>query len=118
MIDTGQRDKHVTIQQLTESRGSSGFPVESWTTLVSVFMAREDVGGDVSSRRERFVADQQMAIADTRWTLLFRDDMDPEAIDVPKTRRLLYRGRPYNITAARPVGRRDAIELLTQSSVG
>jgi SPP1 family predicted phage head-tail adaptor len=113
MIDTGQRDKLVTIQQLTESRGASGFPVESWSSLVTVFMAREDAGG-----RERFNADQRQAVADTHWTLLFREDMDPEAVDVPKHRRLLYRGRPYNIIAARPIGRRDSIELVTEASVG
>jgi len=118
MIDTGQRDKLVTIQQLTESRGASGFPVESWSTLATVYMAREDFGGNVAGRRERFMADQQMALAETRWTLLFREDMDPELVDVPKQRRLRYRNRTYNIAAATPVGRNDSIELLTQSSVG
>jgi head-tail adaptor len=119
MIDTGQRDKLVTIQQLTEGRGTSGFPTDTWTTLAAgVFMAREDVGGDVASRRERFVANQEMAVSDTRWTMLFRADMDPELLDIPKVRRLLYRGRTYNITAARPIGQRDSIELLTQASVG
>lgn len=113
MTPTGQRDKLVTIQQLTESRGASGFPVESWSTLASVFMAREDRDG-----RERFTADQRAADADTRWSMLFREDMDPEFLDVTKTRRLLYRGRTYNITSARPVGWRESIDLLTQASVG
>lgn len=114
MIETGQRDKLVTIQQLTESRGASGFPVESWTTLAAgVFMAREDADG-----AERFDADQRQAVADVCWTMLFRDDMDPESVDVPKQRRLLYRGRTYNIISARPLGRRDSIELRTEASVG
>lgn len=114
MIDTGQRDKLVTIQQLVEGRGTSGFPTNTWTTLAAgVFMAREDADGS-----ERFDADQLQAVADARWTLLFRDDMDPEAVDVPKQRRLLYRGRTYNIISARALGRRDSIELRTEASVG
>lgn len=111
MIDTGQRDKLVTIQQLTESGSASKFNVESWTSLVTVFMARRD-----ASARERFTADQFAAENDVVWTLFYRADMDPESIDVPKRRRLIYRGRAYDITGARPVGFQTDIELTTRAS--
>jgi len=67
---------------------------------------------------ERFRAEQFSAQAMTHWEMEYRDDMDPELVDVPKQRRLNYLGRIYNITAARQIGRQEAIELDTQAKVG
>lgn len=108
-IDAGERDRQVTLQQLTESQGESGFPVEAWTTLSSnVFAKRIGLGG-----RERVAAGMQTAPYDTRWEIPYRTDMDPDEIEIEKKRRLVYKGRVYDITHAAEIGRREGIELFT-----
>ena len=42
--------------------------------------------------------------------------MDPELVDVPKLRRLVYQGRTYEIVHAAMIGRREGIEFLTIAS--
>jgi SPP1 family predicted phage head-tail adaptor len=110
-IAAGDLDRLVTIQQLTDEIGSSGFPVETWTTLASAWMSKGDVSG-----RERLRAEQLSAPFDTRWQMHYRADMDPELVDVPKKRRLVYQGRSYDIVAAVQLNRREGVELLTLAS--
>ena len=110
----GRRDWQVTIQQRPEADSShpSGFPVDgAWTTLGCVFMTRDAVSGEEQDR-----PGQRFAVAATRWEMPYRCDMDPDALDVPKLRRLLYRGRVYDIESAANIGRRQAIELVTRAS--
>lgn len=118
VVPAGRRTRHVTVQAYAESRQTTGFPAEAWTDLFTTYMSREEFGGQAAGKRERFVADQQAATAESRWQMPFRPDMDPERIDVPKMRRLVYQGRTYNITAATTVGNRAAVEVLTQAAVG
>jgi head-tail adaptor len=107
--EAGDRDRFVTIQQVAESAGGSGFPVETWSTLVeSMPASRIDVSG-----RERMLAGQLAAQMETRWEINYREDMDPALVDVPKTRRLVFSGRVFDIVSAREVGRREALELMT-----
>lgn len=114
-VEPGARDRLVTIQsrpsadsEVAETVSISGMPVDDWATLANVWMERVNLGG-----RERFAASQMSAPYDTRWRMNYRADMDPELIDVPKLRRLVYQGRTYDITAAEQMGRRDGIELST-----
>ena len=58
--ESGRRDVLVTVEQLTESVGPSGRPVETWTTLTKVWMGRV-----AASARERFATQQPSAWADT-----------------------------------------------------
>lgn len=113
-LNVGELTREVVIQQLTDSVGNTRFPVETWTTLhAAASMSREEVKG-----AERYGADQLSAQATTRWTMRYVADMDPELVDVPKTRRLLYAGRVYDITSATHLGRKDGIELMTLAKVG
>jgi SPP1 family predicted phage head-tail adaptor len=110
-MDAGERDRQVTLQQVTEgTTDSDGFPLEPWSTLASVFAKRIDLGGS-----EMFKASQLSAPYDTRWEIAYRTDMDPDELDIPKVRRLVYKGRPYDIVAASEIGRREGIELFTLS---
>lgn len=110
---TGDRDRPVTIEQrpTTDAVDGSGAPSEvgQWTTLSAVeWMERYDLSGD-----ERFVEHQRSAFVGTIWNMTYRSDMDPEAIDVPKLRRLSYQGRYYDIVSAMVVGANDSIDLET-----
>jgi hypothetical protein len=105
-LDAGLRDRVVTIQQRSSvdvPDEDSGEPVETWTTL------------DIAAW-ERFKADQTAARYDTKWEMNYRLDMDPELVDVPKTRRLVVNGRYHDIVACFEIGRRAGIEVLTMAS--
>lgn len=111
-MSAGERDRLITLEELTDGVGSSGAPVETWTTLVSNMPAsRMDLSG-----REAYRSGQLSAAIDTRWEINYRADMDPELIDVPKKRRVLAGGRYFDIVAASQIGRRAGIELLTLAS--
>lgn len=112
-MDAGVRDRQIVIQQLTPSVGASKFPVETWTTLCTVYASRYDQGGT-----ERFIAAQLSTPATTRWEMSYRSDMDPDTVPVSKTRRLVYRGSTYDILSASEIGRREGIELITLSKAG
>jgi SPP1 family predicted phage head-tail adaptor len=113
-MEAGQRDRVITIQQWSESIGASGAPVETWTTLVSSMPAAKRV----SMGRERFTANQEVSSADTTFEINYRLDMDPDLVDVPKTRRLVYDGRVYDIVSAEEIGRKVGIRLMTLSNTG
>lgn len=108
--DAGERDRLVIVQQSTDGIATSNYPTETWTQLTTMFMSTQPAGG-----RERFVADQFSAPYDTRWEGPYRADMDPELVDVPKKRRLVYRGRIHNIVQAEMIGRYEGVALLTQA---
>lgn len=106
----GARDRLVTIQTLTASKGASNYPVESWEALADVWMHKSDI-----SARERFsfTSNQTSAPYDTRWTMTWMDAMDPELVDVRKERRLVVKGRVHDIVGAMEIGRKAGIELQT-----
>lgn len=106
-LSAGSLDREVTIEAMSEA--ASGYPTETWHVLDhGVWMAKQDLRGN-----ERFLASQVSATFDTKWQLHWRDDMDPEIYDVPKTRRLVYRGRTYDIVQAVEMGRREGLLLFT-----
>lgn len=111
-MEAGERDRLVTLQAVTQGKGASGAPVETVATLASVYASKADL-----SARERYLADQESAAADTRWEIDYRSDMDPELVDVPKSRRLVYQGRSHDIVTASQIGRREGVELVTLAKV-
>lgn len=108
MVAVGQRDRLVTIQRRVEATSDSGFPIDTWPSLATVFMEKRD-----ASIRERFIAEQLSAPGDHHWTLPYRHDMDPELVDVPKDRRLSFKSRIYDITGAKHLGLNEGIVLTT-----
>lgn len=99
----------VDIQHAVVIEGPSGAPVTVWQLLMPAYMAREAMLGD-----ERLMAGTLSARQYTRWTMVFEPLMDPDTIDVPAKRRLVFEGREYDIVRARPVGPLGSlIELVT-----
>lgn len=112
-LSAGQRDKAVRIEQLTASVGGTRFPVETWTLLIAVqYMSKTDLRAN-----ERFAADQLAASTETLWEMDYVVEMDPDLVNVPAKRRLVYMGRIYNITAASTIGAKRGIELMTLAKV-
>jgi len=110
-LSAGQRDRTITIEQVTEGVGASQFPIETWTPLVTVQAAYDDEGG-----AEFFTANQVAGTAAGRWTIPYRADCDPELIPVVKVRRVVAAGRVYDIISATQIGRRQGLELRTRAS--
>src|SRR5688572_13572459 len=110
---SGQRDRLVTIQQITQSAGSSGFPVETWTDLETVWMSKRE-----RVSQEEFQAHQLSAPVETRWEAPYAADWDPDLVDVPKVRRLVYQGRTYDIRHAEHVERELGVAFLTLARHG
>lgn len=104
----GLRDKLVTIQQMTKSKGPSGFPVETWTTLRTAYMSRLDQRAD-----ERYAGNQLSPAVETQWHAEYASDIDPEVVNVPTKRRLVYGGRTFDILAATILGNKQGVELVT-----
>lgn len=112
-LNLGTLVHDVTIQELTMTVTPSNQPKESWSTLCQAWMARDSMTG-----AERILAAQESAKAITRWVMRYRSDMDPDLVNVPKERRLLYNDRPYNIRAAENLDRKVGISLTTLAKVG
>lgn len=106
MASSGARDHRVTVEQRT-TVAAPGYPVETWTRLGSFYMQRTDRTAD-----ERFTGVQTSASQMTTWEMPYVVTMDPEALDVPATRRLVAQGRTYDIQSATRIGR-HSIELVT-----
>ncbi len=108
-IDAGEKNRQIVIQRRTTAAGTSRYPVESWTTLATVWAAKYDIGG-----REQTLGGggTLSARADARFEITYRADMDPDVIAVPADRRIVLNGRAWDITAANLIGQRDGIELL------
>lgn len=113
-LNAGEMDREVTLQQLTEAVGSSGFPQSTWAEMSEspVWASRRDVMAG-----ERFKANQLSASQAVAWKIYYREDMDPESVDVPKRRRLVYQGRIYDIVAGALLGFNEGIELMTLASM-
>jgi SPP1 family predicted phage head-tail adaptor len=106
----GERNKQITIQQLTQDEDSSGMPLEVWTTLTTAQASYMPLGG-----RERLAADHLTSPFDGQFQMAYRPDMDPNLLNVPKMRRIVYDGRVHDIVAASMVGQKRAVELMTAS---
>jgi SPP1 family predicted phage head-tail adaptor len=109
-MESGQRDRVITIQQrsATDAVGSSGMPVETWTTLVDMWAQKREMTGS-----ETYKSSQWSAKADLVFEVNYRPDMDPEIVNVAKVRRLLYRGRVHDITYVEEIGRREGLKIYT-----
>lgn len=113
-IAAGQRDKLVQIETATDVTRSSGLPGQNWVALgTPIYMSRRDVSAD-----ERLMSDQQSAWGRVSWQMPYQTSMDPETVDVTKSRRLNYNGRIFDIEAAFLLERRIGIELVTLAKVG
>lgn len=108
---SGERNLLVTIQQLTEAEDTEGMPIDGdWTLLYTAQASRMPLGG-----REQLAAAHVQSPFDTQWQTAYRPEIDPDLVNVPKSRRLVYAGRIHDIVDAKMVGQKRAVELMTVS---
>lgn len=114
---SGRRTVSVTVQQRTVTKGASHAPVETWTTLRTLYVSKEDM--PLNDSRESFKGSQLSARMETAWGLPYSADTDPDLVDVVAERRILHNGRIYDVTRGTP--ERDGgrgIILYTIAKVG
>ena len=109
---SGLRDRPVTIEQGADAVAGSGMPTQTWSRLGFEFMSKIDLDST-----ERLRTGQISAPLTSVFEMPYREDMDPDIVNVPKARRLVYQGKVYNITGATQIGRREGIELLTVATL-
>jgi hypothetical protein len=114
---TEERDRAITIEQMTATTGSTGFPVDVWSDLTTAqrpyFAKKQDSEG-----MEKFEDGHLSAPLRTTWVGSYRADMDPELVDVPKLRRFRYKSRRYDIVSATMIGLKQTIRYITISRLG
>ena len=102
----------MLIEQAVDTVDASGFPLQTWSELRYEMMARKDLRAD-----ERLAAEQDSAYVETHWYAVYAEDMDPDLLNLPKVRRLNYRGRIYDIRTAVIIGRNRGLEIMTLAQV-
>jgi hypothetical protein len=112
-LNVGALIHTVLIQQRdTVPVDDSGAPLDTgWTTLQYAQMGRVDRRSDRGGETVR--GDQLSALMSSRWTMRYLAAMDPDLVDVQKTRRLVYNGRAYDIVDVEVLDRQVGLVLRT-----
>ena len=99
---SGRLDRRLTLQRRTLTENDYGEPVETWTTLATVWAEKIPVRGS-----ERYVAMQTVAEVDTRFKIRYRTDVSP--LD-----RVVCAGITYDVQGVIEIGRREGWEILAR----
>lgn len=83
----GRLDREIVIEQRSNTPDTFGQPIPAWSTLATVWAAKEDDRG-----REYFAAQQLQASTPTRFRIRFRSD-------VTTNHRVTYAGQVFDIKA-------------------
>jgi SPP1 family predicted phage head-tail adaptor len=102
----GNKDRRITIQQLTTSKNGFGEDVEAWALQYSVWAEVRPVQGD-----EKFGADQRTSEAFTNFKIDYITGITTSA------HRIIYEGNTYDIRYTQEIGRREAL-LITGKAQG
>ncbi len=102
MTGAGILDRRVELQRATVSPNDFNEPVETWTTLASVYGNRRDV-----SASEAYRAQEVGGKISTRFTIRYSSAV----ADVNPRDRLLFHGVVYNIVAVREKQRNRWLEI-------
>ena len=99
---SGRLDRRLTLQRKTATENDYGEPVETWTTLATVWAEKIPVRGF-----ERYAAMQTVAEVDTRFKIRYRTDISP--LD-----RVVCAGTTYDVQGVLEIGRREGWEILAR----
>jgi hypothetical protein len=112
-MEPGERTSDVRVESRAPAVGGA-FPHAPWSVLVArLWMKRID-----ATQKEREAAAGTSAAIVTRWEMGYRADMDPELVDVAALRRLVFRGRVFEVTGGTVIGAREGVELETIARSG
>lgn len=99
----GKLNKRVVLETNTPTQDGYGEPIESWSTIASVW------AGKLSAKAsESFRGEQNAGFRVTVWRIRYRTDVD-------NLDRLTYGGEKYNVTGVTEEGNKDALILTTEA---
>jgi hypothetical protein len=104
------RHHEITIEMFIDTTTDTGYPIEDFVPLVTLYASREPLMTQGSA--ERFNADQVSARAFDRWTMPYVAAIDPDVQQVAKMR-LVYQGFRYDIVEAHTLNMRAEIVMTT-----
>ena len=104
---SGKLDRKITLQQIVVVRGNSGGESVTWEDMYDLFAERE-----TTAATERFAASQRIAEVDTLYRV--RWNSSTKLIN-PKTHRITYRSRWYEILAVVEIGRNEGAWIACKS---
>jgi hypothetical protein len=119
-MPTGRRDRQITVRRRdVNAVDAEGTPDPRAVTseAYQVFASRVDILPGPGFW-ELLRANQFTARGDVKWFLPFRDEWDPDRVDVPKEFVIEYGTRTYDITHAEVIGRKDQVALTTLAKMG
>lgn len=99
----GKLDRRVTIEQVVETRDAYGGIIETWSTFAVMWAQVMPTNAN-----EIYNADALRAFKMTTFTIRWREGLDPKM-------RIQFDGHTYRIVGLKEVGRRDFIDILTES---
>lgn len=102
----GQLDRRITIEQNTPGQDTYGAPIESWSTLATVWAGVAVQSGREFLADEARLAERVIAERKTVFTIRWRPD-------VTTLMQVRYGGDLYNINATKEISRKAGLELHT-----
>jgi SPP1 family predicted phage head-tail adaptor len=99
-VRAGLLDRRVRLERRHEVTDDSGQVVVQWEPIADVWARVEPLGG-----REAFGQQQWVATGDLRFTVRWRDDIDP-------LHRVVHEGRAYDVVSVAEDGRREALLIV------
>lgn len=106
-MDFGRLDRLVALQSQAVSVGANGErKAGAWSTYASVWAEERQI-----TAREAMTGKTEQAMRAMAFIIRWRSD-------VTERHRVVYDGAAYDITGIREIGRREALELLTERQQG
>lgn len=99
---SGRLDRRLTLQRRTLTENDYGEPVETWTTLATVWAEKIPVRG-----AERYASMQTVAEVEERFKIRYRKGLTP--LD-----RVVCDGITYDVLGVLEIGRREGWEILAK----
>jgi SPP1 family predicted phage head-tail adaptor len=99
-LNAGRLDRRITIEIKTVAQDEFGQPVETWTTLATVWAHKRDIRASEKFRAQQEIA-EEAAVFEIRWR---------SGIDAGD--RLVHDGKTYDIEGVAEIGRREGLELM------
>jgi len=99
----GRMDRIVTLRKRVQTANEYGEQVETFEDVGPIWAEKRDLRGS-----ERFASLQTVGQVDTIWRIRHRTDTS-------SLNELIYGGSTYEIKAVLEIGRKEGLELHTQS---
>lgn len=104
-MQAGNLDQRITLQARSTAQDAAGQPTDTWLDVATVWAQVQAVRG-----REFFAAAQTQQEQTVKVRIRYR-------AGVTTAMRLLWEGRPHDITGVIPVGRKEMLEIMCLQGV-